>query len=108
MQYSSLGTRRLESSFAKEDLRVWVDNELSMNQHRALVTTKSSCILSCISKSLVRKSRHVVTPLSLAHLTPHLVTVSSCGPPSASERLTNCSESSRGHQDGQGAGGYDI
>ena len=103
MQHSSLGKRWLESSFAEEDLRVWVD-KFSMNQHHALEAMKSSCIQICICKSLVRKSRDGVTPLYLAHLTPHLDTVSSCGSPSGRERLTNWSESSRGHQDGQGAG----
>lgn len=91
VQHSGLGTKQLESSFAEEDLRVWVDNKLFTEQHHALVTTKSSCILICTRKSLVRKSRDTVTPLCLAHLTPHLVTVSSCEPPSARKRQTEAS-----------------
>lgn len=106
VQTSTLGTSWPEKSFAEEDLRVLVDN-LSLDQHHALVTMRPSCVQSCICKSLVRNLMYAVILPYLALLTPHLDTVSSCGPPSVEEILTNWSESSRGHRGGWGAGAYD-
>lgn len=53
VQASSFGKNWPESSFEKEDLRALVDN-LSMDQHHALVTMRPSCVQSCICKGLVR------------------------------------------------------
>ncbi|KAJ7400669.1 hypothetical protein BTVI_103390 [Pitangus sulphuratus] len=57
MHQYMLGADLLESSSAKKEQGVLVDNKLSMSQQCVLVTKKANGILGCIGKSMVSKSR---------------------------------------------------
>ncbi|KGL75123.1 hypothetical protein N309_10184, partial [Tinamus guttatus] len=67
-----LGTDLLESSSAEKDLRVMVDDKLTMRQQCALVAKKANGILGCIKKSISSRSREVILPLYSALVRPHL------------------------------------
>ncbi|GAB0183314.1 mitochondrial enolase superfamily member 1 [Grus japonensis] len=67
-----LGVDLLGSSSVEKDLRVLVDNKLSMSQQCALVAKAANGILGCIKKSVASRSREVILPLSSALVRPHL------------------------------------
>ncbi|KGL80454.1 hypothetical protein N309_06295, partial [Tinamus guttatus] len=67
-----LGTDLLESSSAEKDLRVMVDDKLTMRQQCALVAKKANGILGCIKKSISSRSREVILPPYSALVRPHL------------------------------------
>ena len=72
MHQYRLGVDLLESSSAESDLRVLVDDRLTMSQQCALAAKKASGILRCIRKSVVRRSREVLLPLYTALVRLHL------------------------------------
>lgn len=57
-----LGTNLLESSSAVKDLRVLVDNKLTMCQYCVLAAKEASCIPDCIRMRISSKLREVVFP----------------------------------------------
>ncbi|KAJ7428855.1 hypothetical protein WISP_00589 [Willisornis vidua] len=63
MHQSRLGADLPESSSVEKDLRVLVDDKLSMSQQCALVAKMASCVLGCIKKSIASRSREVILPL---------------------------------------------
>ncbi|GAB0179307.1 hypothetical protein GRJ2_000396000 [Grus japonensis] len=67
-----LGVDLLGSSTAEKDLRVLVDNKLSMSQQCALVAKKTNGILGCIKKSVASRPREVILLLYSALVRPHL------------------------------------
>ncbi|GAB0188272.1 mitochondrial enolase superfamily member 1 [Grus japonensis] len=67
-----LGVDLLGSRSAEKDLRVLVDNKLSMSQECALVAKNANGILGCIKKRVASRSREVILPLYSALVRPHL------------------------------------
>ncbi|GAB0180040.1 mitochondrial enolase superfamily member 1 [Grus japonensis] len=67
-----LGADLLGSSAAEKDLRVLMDNKLSMSQRCAIMAKKADGILGCIQKSVASRSREVILPLNSALVRPHL------------------------------------
>jgi len=67
-----LGVDLLESSSAKRDLDVLVDDRLTMSQQCALAAKNANGILGCIKKSVASRSRDVLLPLYTALVRPHL------------------------------------
>jgi len=69
---SRLGDERLESSPAKKDLGVLVEEKLNMTQQYTLVAQKPNCTLRCIKSSVASRAREGILPLCSTLVRPHL------------------------------------
>ena len=67
-----LGDERIESSAAKKDLGVLVDEKVDVSWQLALTAEKANHILGCTKRSMASRSREVTLPLCSALVRPHL------------------------------------
>ncbi|KFQ82748.1 hypothetical protein N335_01020, partial [Phaethon lepturus] len=67
-----LGDEGIESSPAKKDSVVLVDEKLDMSWQCALVTQKTNHSLGCIHRSVANRSREGILPLHSTLVRPHL------------------------------------
>jgi len=67
-----LGDEGIESSRAKKNLGVLLDENLDMSWQCVLAAQKANRILGCITSSVGSRSRDVILPLYSALLRPHL------------------------------------
>ena len=65
-----LGDKTMEQSPAKKDFRVLVDGRLDVSQQYALTAQKANCILGCIRRSKISRSREVILPLCAGETSP--------------------------------------
>jgi len=72
MHQYRLGAELLESSSLEMDLRLLVDDKLTMSQQCALVAKKTSGILGCIKKRVASRSREVLLLRYSALVRSHL------------------------------------
>lgn len=78
MQYLStlhqyrIGNDLLKMCSAVEDLRVLVDNKLTISQQCAVVAKKANGILGCLKKSVANRLREVILTFSSALMRPYL------------------------------------
>ena len=66
------GREWLESSPEENDLGLLVDEIFNMNWQCAFAAQKANCILSCIKRGVIRRSRELILPLYSSHVKPHL------------------------------------
>ena len=83
MYQYTLGTNKVEG--ALQDLGDLRDTKLTMSQQRTLAVKMSSCLLGCIRKSVVNRSREVILPLCSALVRHTWGAVSRSGIPSTRE-----------------------
>ena len=62
----------IECSPAAKDVGVLVDGKLDMSQQCALSAQKVNCVLGCIKRSVINRSREVILPLCSVLVRPHL------------------------------------
>ncbi|KFO78635.1 hypothetical protein N303_05011, partial [Cuculus canorus] len=67
-----MGDDVLETSPAKKDLGVLVDEELDMSRQCALTAQKANHILGCITRIVASRSREAILPLYSCLVRPHL------------------------------------
>ncbi|PKU45564.1 hypothetical protein llap_4138 [Limosa lapponica baueri] len=67
-----LGREWIKSSPEEEDLRVLVDEKLSMSRQCALTAKKDNCVLGCIKRSVASRLRDVILSLYSPLVRPHL------------------------------------
>jgi len=67
-----LGDEGVESSPAKKDLGVLVDEKLDVSHQCPRAAQKANPILGCITSSVASRSREVILPLYFALVRPHL------------------------------------
>jgi len=99
-----LGNVGIESSPAKEDLVVLVDEKPDMTQQCAFTAQAANRILGCIKRSVANRVRKVILPLYSALVRPHLESCVHSGVLSTG-RIWNCWSGARGgHKDVERAG----
>jgi len=67
-----LGDEGIESSSAKNDFGVLMDEKLDTSQQCMLAAQKANHILGCIKRNVASRTREVILPLCSALLRPHL------------------------------------
>jgi len=66
------GNEGIESSPAKKDMGILVDEKLDTSQQCALTAQKANCILGCLKSSVASRAREGILPLCSALARPHL------------------------------------
>jgi len=96
MHQYRLGVDLLERSSAERDLRVLVDNRLTMSQQCALAANKANGMLGCIKKTVASSLREVLLPLYTALMRSRLEYPVQFGLPSSRKMKSHWRGSSGG------------